>query len=82
MKVLKLATVIDKSGILHLDIPTELSAGNFDVVIVLNPTITEDSEVNIYDFSDLAGQLSWQGDGVEIQRSLRDECTRCSHNSF
>ncbi|MEM8717808.1 MAG: hypothetical protein AAGE84_00675 [Cyanobacteria bacterium P01_G01_bin.39] len=26
-----------------------------------------------YDFSDLAGKLSWQGDAVETQRKLRDE---------
>ncbi|MBP0030793.1 hypothetical protein [Roseofilum sp. Guam] len=26
-----------------------------------------------YDFSDLAGQLTWQGDAVAIQRMLRDE---------
>jgi hypothetical protein len=38
MKVLMLSTVIDSSGILHLDIPTGLSAGNVDVVIVLNPS--------------------------------------------
>jgi hypothetical protein len=63
MKVLKLATVIDTAGMLHLDIPTELSAGKFDVVIVLNPIISETAKVNPYDFSDLSGQLSWQGEG-------------------
>lgn len=26
-----------------------------------------------YDFSDLAGRLTWQGDAVVVQRSLRDE---------
>ena len=26
-----------------------------------------------YDFRDLAGQLTWQGDAVEEQRKLRDE---------
>lgn len=26
-----------------------------------------------YDFSDLAGRLTWQGDAVEVQRALRDE---------
>jgi hypothetical protein len=73
MKVLKLATVIDAAGMLHLDIPTELSAGKFDVVIVLNPIISETSTVNPYDFSDLFGQLSWQDEGVAAQRMLRDE---------
>lgn len=26
-----------------------------------------------YDFSDLAGRLTWQGDAVAVQRTLRDE---------
>lgn len=73
MKVLKLATVIDASGNLHLDVPTELSAGTVDVVIVLNPSIPENSIIEAYDFSDLAGRLSWQGDGVAMQRILQDE---------
>ncbi|NJM20127.1 MAG: hypothetical protein HC836_20480 [Richelia sp. RM2_1_2] len=73
MKVLKLATVIDASGNLHLDIPTELSAGSVDVVIVLNPSISDAPQAKSYDFSDLAGHLSWQGDEVATQRMLRDE---------
>jgi hypothetical protein len=73
MKVLKLATIIDASGNLHLDIPTELSAGTVDVVIVLNPSISDTPQRKPYDFSDLAGRLSWQGDGVAMQRMLRDE---------
>ncbi|MBH8551807.1 hypothetical protein I8751_05330 [Nostocaceae cyanobacterium CENA357] len=73
MKVLKLAAVIDASGNLHLDIPTELSAGTVDVVIVLNPSIPENLKEKSYDFSDLAGGLSWEGDNVAMQRVLRDE---------
>jgi hypothetical protein len=26
-----------------------------------------------YDFSDLAGRLTWQGDAVTVQRTLRDK---------
>lgn len=73
MKVLKLATIIDASGNLHLDIPTELSPGSVDVVIVLNPIAPDISQTKSYDFSDLAGRLSWQGDSVAMQRMLRDE---------
>ncbi|MBD2433919.1 MULTISPECIES: hypothetical protein [Fischerella] len=73
MKVLKLAAVIDGSGNLHLDIPTELPAGTVDVVIVLNPSIPDTPQIKPYDFSDLAGRLSWQGDNVVAQRMLRDE---------
>ncbi len=73
MKVLKLAAMIDASGNLHLDVPTELSAGTVDVVIVLNPSIPENSKEKSYDFSDLAGRLNWKGDSVAMQRMLRDE---------
>lgn len=73
MKVLKLETVIDSSGNLHLDIPTELSPGTVDVVIVLNPSISENPQKNKYDFSDLAGRLSWKDDALAMQRNLRDE---------
>lgn len=73
MKVLKLATVIDASGNLHIDVPTDLSAGTVDVVIVLNPGTPENTQKKSYDFSDLAGRLKWQGDSVAMQRALRDE---------
>ncbi|MGH8001186.1 MAG: hypothetical protein ACREPR_17590 [Brasilonema sp.] len=73
MKVIKLAAVINDSGILHLDIPTELSSGTVDVVIVLNPSIPDTPQTKPYDFSDLAGCLSWQGDSITQTRMLRDE---------
>ncbi|NJR16898.1 MAG: hypothetical protein HC785_15085 [Calothrix sp. CSU_2_0] len=73
MKVLKLATIIDASGNLRLDIPTELASGAVDVVIVLNPSISDTSQTKSYNFSDLAGRLSWEGDAVATQRMLRDE---------
>ncbi len=73
MKVIKLAAVIDDSGNLHLDIPTELSSGTVDVVIVLNPSIPDTIQTKLYDFSDLAGHLSWQGDSVAQSRKLCDE---------
>ena len=73
MKVIKLAAVIDDLGNLHLDIPTELSCGIVDVVVVVNPSIPDTSQTKPYDFSDLAGGLSWQGDSVAQTRKLRDE---------
>ena len=30
-------------------------------------------QLKTYDFSDLAGKLTWQGDAVATQRDLRDE---------
>jgi hypothetical protein len=73
MEVLKLTTKIDESGYLHLDIPTQLAAGLVNIVVVLNPVVPDVKPQPRYDFSDLAGRLTWQGDAVAMQRSLRDE---------
>jgi hypothetical protein len=73
MEVLKLTTTLDALGHLHLDIPTQLASGQVDVVLILNPTPANTAQVSCYDFSDLAGQLQWQGDAVSVQRMLRDE---------
>ncbi len=37
MEVLKLTGIIDSSGHLHLDIPTQLAPGQVDLVVVVNP---------------------------------------------
>ncbi|MBD1846939.1 hypothetical protein H6F89_26735 [Cyanobacteria bacterium FACHB-63] len=71
MEVLKFTGTVDESGNLHLDIPTELSSGQVDVVVILNPSASVQKIA--YDFSDLAGRLEWQGDAVLMQRTLRDE---------
>lgn len=73
MEVLKFTTTIDDSGHLHLDIPTDLSSGQVDIVVILNPSSSSSDRKASYDFSDLAGQLEWQGDAVLMQRALRDE---------
>ena len=73
MEVLKLTSTIDSSGQLRLDIPTALSSGNVDIVLILNPTASKVSATPAYDFSDLVGRLKWQGDAVAMQRMLRDE---------
>lgn len=73
MEVLKLTTTTDESGYLHLNIPTQLTAVEVNVVIVLNPVSLEDKQKNSYQFSDLVGRLTWQGDAVAMQRNLRDE---------
>lgn len=73
MEVLKLTTTLDASGHLHLDIPTELSSGQVDVVLILNPIPSKIAQLSSYDFSDLTGRLQWQGDAVLMQRTLRDE---------
>ncbi|MGL5872745.1 MAG: hypothetical protein ACRC2R_10330 [Xenococcaceae cyanobacterium] len=73
MEVLKLTTKIDESGYLNINIPTQLAAGTVTIVIVLNPVSSESKPKPSYDFSDLAGRLSWQGNAVEMQKILRDE---------
>jgi hypothetical protein len=73
MEVLKLKTISDGAGYLNLTVPTHLGAGEVDVVVVLNPGVASEKEALRYDFSDLMGRLSWQGDPVAVQRTLRDE---------
>jgi Fe2+ transport system protein B len=73
MEVLKLTTKIDESGYLNINIPTQLTAVEVNVVVVLNPVPATNEQNFKYDFSDLAGRLTWKGDAVTMQRSLRDE---------
>lgn len=70
MEVLELTTTVNASGRLRLDIPTRLAPGEVHVVLVLNPAPASRQH---YDFSDLAGRLTWKGDAAAAQRSLRDE---------
>ncbi|MBA3924586.1 MAG: hypothetical protein H0X31_23955 [Nostocaceae cyanobacterium] len=73
MEVLKLTTTIDESGYLHLNIPTQLAAMEVNVVVVLNPVGADGKQQPNYDFSDLVGRLTWQGDALATQKTLRDE---------
>ena len=72
MQVLTLAGTIDSDGHLHLDIPTQLSAGNVEIVLVINSTPQEKPNRKNYDFSDLTDKLTLQGDPVEIQARMRN----------
>ena len=73
MEVIKLIAEIDNAGKLNINLPTKLSAGKVDLVVIVNPVPQENKGKNIYDFSDLTGKLSWKGDAVATQRKLRDE---------
>ena len=44
-----------------------------EILVVLNPVSLDGKQKSSYDFSDLVGRLTWQGDGVTMQRNLRDE---------
>jgi len=72
MQILKLSCKVDPDGHLRLDLPTQLPEGSIEVVVVINPIQKTHGERR-YDFSDLAGKLTWHGDAVATQRSLRDE---------
>ncbi len=70
MEIVELTTTVNATGRLHIDIPTRLAPGKVQAVLVLHPVAASDRH---YDFSDLTGRLSWKGDAVAVQRSLRDE---------
>jgi len=72
MQVLTLTEKIGSDGHLHLDILTQLPTGNVELVLVINPTLQETQNRKKYDFSNLTGKLTLQGDPVEIQTSMRD----------
>ena len=44
-----------------------------EVLIDLNPSLSDEKQKPNYDFSDLVGRLNWRGDALTIQRNLRDE---------
>jgi hypothetical protein len=73
MEVLQLTTTIDDSGHLRFDIPTGLAPGPVNIVLVVNPVVAAQTQKPNYDFSDLAGRLTWLGDAMTTQRALRDE---------
>jgi len=68
---LKVQGQIESNGHLHIDVQTQLPAGEADVALTISSTGKPTS--NGYHFSDLAGQLVWRGDAVAEQRGIRDE---------
>ncbi|WP_246163214.1 MULTISPECIES: hypothetical protein [Brasilonema] len=73
MEVLKFTAMIDESGYLSLNIPRQLAAQEVNIVVVLNPVSSSGKQKLNYDFSDLVGRLTWRGDALCMQRTLRDE---------
>ncbi len=73
MQTLKIEAQVGEDGYLHLDVLTNLPAGRVEAILVL-PQLTEmQGKETLYDFSDIAGSLQWQGDAVKEQRRLRNE---------
>jgi len=73
MEVFQLTTTVNASGHLILDIPTQLSPGPVNIVLVLSSSVVSKVQNRNYDFSDLAGRLNWRGNAIAMQRALRDE---------
>ncbi len=73
METLRLKSHIAPDGHLRLDIPTNMTSGEVELVVVIQTLIQNTVRRDQYDFSDLAGRLRWPGNPVETQRQLRDE---------
>lgn len=72
MKVVKVKGKIGSDGHLRLDLPTQLPAGPVELVVVVG-FVPQEADGLKYNFADLSGKLSWQGDAVAVQRRLRNE---------
>jgi hypothetical protein len=68
---LKVQGQIESNGHLHLDVQTQLPAGEANVVLTISSS--NEPKNNGRNFSDLAGRLVWRGDPVAEQRRVRNE---------
>ena len=59
---------IDKNGVLRVKHSAFTLNKEIEVTIIF-----QEEKTDKYDFSDLAGKLSWKGDGLSLQKTLRDE---------
>jgi ribosomal protein S4 len=59
---------IDKNGVLKIKHPAFTLNKEIEVTITF-----EEEKLNKYDFSDLAGKLSWKGDALAFQKTLRND---------
>ena len=66
----RLSEVYDFIHFFRLGLELEIAQGDNNQKE--NPS-AEPRSANQYNFSDLAGRLTWQGDALTTQRSLRDE---------
>jgi hypothetical protein len=72
METLKLKAKIDKKGRLKINIPTPLLEGYVEIILIIDSKNNAPQKIK-YNFTDLAGKLTWNGDPVKTQRTLRDE---------
>ena len=71
MEKLRFRTKIHKDGHLKIDMPTSLKKGEVEVMLIIE---SDKKGKNKYNFSDIAGKLSWEGNALEVQKELRDKC--------
>lgn len=72
MTTLRTSAQFNADGRLHVDVPTKLPPGQIEVLLVIGADRTKDVGRG-YDFSDIAGMLSWRGDAMAVQRNIRNE---------
>lgn len=72
MQVVKVKGDVDGEGTLRLSLSTQLPSGPVEAVVVV-PSPPGSENGHKYNFTDIAGKLSWKGDPVAAQRKLRDE---------
>ena len=71
MQVFNVKSKVASDGLIHIDVPTQLPQGaDIEAVVVISPT---EKDKQNYNFSDLAGKLSWKGDALLTQKKIRDE---------
>ena len=70
MERLKIHAKVNADGHLKIDVPTTLRGGDVDVILLIK---SKNKPRKKYDFSDLTGRLSWNGNALQTQRALRNE---------
>lgn len=71
MKTLILKTKTNANGYIHLDLATDVTDAEVEVVVVVNELRGQTRPIG--GLLDLVGKLQWRGDALAEQRRLRDE---------
>lgn len=73
MEIMKCKGMVDASGQLNVKVQSPFQPGEIELVVIAQPGHL--NEKYTYDFSDLVGKLSWNGDALSVQKQLRHEWT-------
>jgi len=69
MKLIKQRVNIDSTGMIVLNVDSGLHNCEADIVLIIDESAKEKS----YDFSDIAGKLTFEEDPLAFQKKLRNE---------